>query len=275
MTPPPFDEQACHAAIGGEVAAVYGWPPNNNPRLDPRLVFYFRLVHQAGALLPGGHLMDLGGGLSAFGPVARVLGMKVTIVDDFAGGGGIEQDTVDAARRIIEGWRTRLGIRVVEQDFVAQPLPLETSSVDVVTCFHSLEHWHHSPKRLFREIARVLRPRGVLVIATPNAANLRKRIYALAGKNVYPRLNEWYHDGDPVFRGHVREPVIRDLHQLLVWNDFEVLGTYGRNFIGSASEALAFLPPKIVKALAAGSGSILRFFPTLCSDIHVVGRKRN
>ena len=147
------------------------------------------------------------------------------------------------------------------------------ASADVVTCFHSLEHWHHSPRPLFREIVRVLKPGGFLLLATPNAVNLRKRIYVLLGRSNLPTLNEWYNDGDPVFRGHVREPVIRDLHQLMRWNGLEVVGTYGRNFIGRRSEALGFLPVAVVDAIATGSDRVLRCFPSLCSDIHVMGRK--
>ena len=266
-----FDEETCHKLLREQLAPLYGWPTEGS-QLDPRLVFYLRLVHRAGMLEKDRDLLDLGAGLSAFGPVARGLGMRVTVVDDFGGGGGVEPDTAIKARRIIEGWKNQLGIRVIEQDLVGNPLPLEKESVDVVTCFHSLEHWHHSPKGLFGEIVRVLRPRGVLILAAPNAANLRKRIYVCAGRNIFACLEEWYHD--PIFRGHVREPTVSDLHQILRWNDFEIVGTYGRNFIARNSQALAFLPPKLINIMAAGSELVLRFFPTLCSDIHVIGRKR-
>ena len=146
-------------------------------------------------------------------------------------------------------------------------------SVDVVTCFHSLEHWHHSPRRLFREIVRVLKPGGWLVLATPNAVNLRKRCYVLLGKSNLPNLHAWYTEGDPVFRGHVREPVIKDLHEILRMNGLEVVATRGRNFIGRSSRALSFLPPGLVRTAARVSDYALALFPSLCSDLHVVGRK--
>jgi hypothetical protein len=104
--------------------------------------------------------------------------------------------------------------------------------------------------------------------------NIRKRVYVLTGRNNFPVLKAWYEDGDPVYRGHVREPVIRDLHQMMQWNNFDVVATYGRNFIGRQSRSLAFLPQPLVNATAIASDVLLRFFPSLCSDIHVVGRKR-
>ncbi len=274
MTPARFDPEIFHAVWRDRVASLLPWPGDTG-RLDDRTIFYFQLLHDRGLLSAGKHLMDLGCGVSAVGAVARGLGMEVTLVDDFGGGGGVELGNADPARRLMEAWRTQLGIRFVQLNFIEQPLPLPSGSVDVITCFHSLEHWHHSPKRLFQEICRVLRPGGYLIIAAPNAANLRKRLAVPVGRNIGSTLEEWYHKGDPVFRGHVREPIVRDLHRLLEWNNFQVVTTHGRNFIGRYSIALRFLPKPFMKWIATAADSVLRFFPTLCSDIHVTGRKRS
>lgn len=268
-----IDEESFHRAYRKVMAALHGGDLSG-ARLEPRMCFYLRLVAEAGVLSSGQHLVDLGPGTSIFGPVARQLGMRVTLVDDFGGGGGVSLGENGAALALMEAFVTKFGVCVVQQDFLTRPLPLPDGDVDVVTCFHSLEHWHHSPRRLFREIARVLRPGGALVLATPNAANLRKRIFVPLGQSIGPTLREWYEEGDPVFRGHVREPVVRDLQQLLAWNGFEVIATRGRNFIGGDSLALGFLPKNLVRVVAASSDRLLRFFPALCSDIHVVGRKR-
>jgi len=250
--------------------------------MDARQLFYLELLYRVGTLAAGKHLLDLGAGTSAFGSVAAALGMQVSIADDFGGGGGVEHGghanaedmNLTGVRKLIANWKTQLGIRVLESDIINEPLALETASVDVVTCINSLEHWHHSPKRLFQEIVRVLRPSGYLVLVTPNAANLRKRISALAGRNIWDRLEWWYHDGDPVFRGHVREPIIADLKQIMEWNDFEVVNVCGRNYLGQQSKALGFLSAPLLKRTVATLDWMLRLRPTLCSDIHVVGRKR-
>ena len=272
MNTTPFDGEACHRALREKVAALYGDLPQTG-RMDARQLFYLELLHRVGMLSAGKHLLDLGAGTSAFGPVAAAMGMQVSIADDFGGGGGVDEKNHSQVRDLIASWEKQLGIRVIESDILTQPLPLEAASVDVVTCINSLEHWHHSPKRLFREINRVLRPRGCLVLVTPNAANLRKRISALAGRNIWDRLDWWYHDGDPVFRGHVREPIIADLKQIMVWNGLEVVDVCGRNFLGQQSKALGFLPPLVLKRSVAAMDWMLRLLPTLCSDIHVIGRK--
>ena len=57
----------------------------------------------------------------------------------------------------------------------AEPLPYPEASFDLVTCTEVIEHLEHYRAAL-REMARVLRPGGVLVITTPNVLNLRSRL---------------------------------------------------------------------------------------------------
>jgi SAM-dependent methyltransferase len=241
--------------------------------LDKRNEFYLKMLSDHDALERGKKLVDLGAGLSVFGPVCKAYGMDVTLIDDFGGGGGVDLDRPETSMPLLDVFERRFGLSIVRSNFLEEPLPLPTSSVDAITCFHSLEHWHHSPKRLFKEIVRILKPGGLLVIATPNAVNLRKRTFVLLGKSNLPTLKDWYDEGDPVFRGHVREPIIADLKGLIERNGMKVEGVYGRNFIGQRSKVLAGVPAPILGFVARASQAVLRFFPSLCSDIHVVGRK--
>lgn len=241
--------------------------------LDKRNEFYLQILAEHGALDSQKSLVDLGAGLSVFGPVCKAYGMDVTLIDDFGGGGGVEHGRPESGTPLLGVFQKQFGLRIVREDFLERPLPVPDASADVVTCFHSLEHWHHSPKRLFKDIVRILKPGGILVIATPNAVNLRKRVFVLLGKSNLPTLHDWYETGDPVYRGHIREPVIKDLQRLMEWNGLKVEGTYGRNFIGQQSKVLAALPNRLLKVIGAGSGIFMRLFPSLCSDIHVVGRK--
>jgi SAM-dependent methyltransferase len=273
MTSGNFDTARCRRIYEAELRPVL---QQYEPviYLDARNEFYLSLMQQQGLLSSDKHLVDLGAGLSIFGLMCRAYGTTVTLVDDFGGGGGVELGQTKHVVPLLDLFEKKFGVKIVRENFLERPLPLEDSSVDVVTCFHSLEHWHHSPKRLFNQIVRILKPHGFIVIATPNAVNLRKRVYTLFGRSNFPPLREWYYDGDPVFRGHVREPTMSDLCQLLDWNGFEVIGKHGRNFIGRQSQALEGLPTPLVDAVATFSQTVLRFFPKLCSDLHVVGRKR-
>ncbi len=254
-----------------ELSDLFGGIPVDTI-LDERNGFYLQLIDEAGELHEGKHLVDIGCGLSWLGPLASKLGMKVSLVDDFGGGGGVDNANRAPAMEMVERFRKDLPVAIIETDLLTEPLPFETGSVDILTCFHVLEHWHHSPKALFAEIHRVLRPGGHIVFATPNAANVRKRFAVITGINIWSPLDAWFH-AQPHFRGHVREPIVRDLHQIFQWSGFAVTATHGRNFIGRDSYALSSIPRPIRHGLAIASQSFLQFFPTLCSDLHVIGRK--
>jgi len=235
----------------------------------PKETHYYELLDKAGLLRPGVKVVDLGGGLSLFAPLLAQLGLEATVVDDFGGGGGVDMARRDEAFKLLKKFQS-IGVEIVEHDLLKPPLPLADQSADVVTCIHCLEHWHHSPKPVFQEIRRILKPKGYLLLVTPNAVNLRKRLAVICGRTNHAGLLDWY--GEVVWRGHVREPVLGDLHQLMELNGLEVLTTTGRNFIGRQSLALKSLPPVVRNALGGISEPILKFFPSLCSDIHVLGR---
>lgn len=248
-----------------------GQPYDGSP-LEARIGFYLQMLEDRGLLAPGKTVMDLGAGIYWFDPLMKFLGARPVLVDDYGGGGGVDNTDRTAAQDLLRRYRDDLGMEMHEQDILTQRLPAEDATIDGVTCFHCLEHWHNSPKKLFGEIRRVLKPGGFLFLATPNAANIRKRFSVLLGGNNWSPLAEWYHE-EPVFRGHVREPIVADLHRLCEWNGLEVVATHGRNFIGRDSQVLQWIPHGPRHVLAAGTQSILQFFPSLCSDIHVVARK--
>jgi SAM-dependent methyltransferase len=260
-------KQACRV-----VSAKLTTNPPGDASLDPRLEFYIALLAGQDCLKRGLHVTDLGGGTSWFIVVLAQMGLDATLVDDFWGGGHMEAAIYRQNELAVLEQFEKLGVRIHSQDLISKPLPMADESQDVITCFHTLEHWHNSPKKLFGEIRRVLRPGGHVIFATPNVVNLRKRLYASAGKNPFANLDEWYQH--EVFRGHVREPSIADLHKLYQWNGFEVLATYGRNFIGEDSVALSFLPLPAVRLLARTGNKVLQAVPSFCSDIHVVGIKK-
>lgn len=244
--------------------------------LDERNTLYIELLAREGVVCQGNSVVDIGAGLSALGPMLRALGLRVTLVDDFGGGGGVELGGDHALGRVLGRFRD-FGLTVIEQDLLSSPLPISDASVDAVVSFHSLEHWHHSPRPLFSEVTRILKPGGALIIGCPNVANLRKRLWLLAGKTNLSSLHEWYVDGEPEFRGHVREPTVKELRKLLEWNGFAVQRVVGRNFLGEDSKALGSAPPfdQAPRYLLRVIDPFLRLRPSLCTDIHVVARLKS
>jgi SAM-dependent methyltransferase len=122
------------------------------------------------ALLPasGGRLLDLGAG---FG---RLLGeydgwAEVTLLD-------AAEPLLDAAR---ERSRDDARVRCVRADVSRIPLP--SASLDAVVCVRVIHHLS-DPGPAFEEIARVLRPGGVLVLEAANRRNLKAVLRWLAGR---------------------------------------------------------------------------------------------
>lgn len=205
-------------------------------------------------------LCDLGGGIGMFSVGCAALGLKRTVLaDDF---GDSVNDRFGTS--ILELHR-RLGVEVVSRDVVSSGIRDIEGTFDVITTFDSMEHWHHSPKRLFGEVVEKLKPGGVFVLGVPNRANLRKRIALLFGKGAWSYIQDWYETD--AFRGHVREPDVDDLKYIA--RDLGLVDTaiHGRNWLGYHSST------PLLRFAARIVDYPLRLRPTLCSDIYLVGRR--
>lgn len=204
-------------------------------------------------------LCDLGGGIGLFSVSCAALGIKRTVlVDDF-------KDAVnDRLGASILDLHRRHGVEVVSRDVVVSGIRDIEGTFDVITTFDSMEHWHHSPKRLFGEVVEKLKPGGVFVLGVPNRANLRKRIALLFGKGEWSHMQDWYEA--EIFRGHVREPDIDDLRYIARDLGLAEVEIHGRNWLGYHS------PNMLLQFAARMVDYPLRFIPALCSDIYLVGR---
>jgi SAM-dependent methyltransferase len=214
--------------------------------------------HVERILRPGASVADLGGGVGLFSPTCAALGMQTWLVDDFG----------DPVNRSFDldaiGVHRPLGVRVIETPIHRWGEAFGDESLDVVTCFDSLEHWHHSPRPVFAEAWRALKPGGTLLISGPNAVNLRKRLSVPFGRSNWSQFEDWYYPDQ--FRGHVREPVLGDLVRLVRELGFERQATWGRNWAGYPAAGARRVAGWLIDRS-------LRPFPTLCSDLYVMARK--
>lgn len=229
---------------------------------DAELAQVDRYAYHVGLVyIHGGKLIDIGSGIGAFPMICQSLGMEVTIVDDF-------QDDVNFSYNndAILSVHRSYGVEVFNADALKVTLPFGGGTIDCISTFDSIEHWHHSPKQLFEEVTRVLKPGGRFVIGAPNAVNLLKRIRVLLGKSNYVSWKEFYYNGNP-FRGHVREPILQDLLDSMTWNGLKPVACFGKNWmaIDKYREFRTWFGKQALKTLET--------FPTLCSDLYVVGVK--
>lgn len=204
-------------------------------------------------------ICDLGGGIGLFSVGCAAYGLKRTVlVDDF---NDAVNDRVGAS---ILDLHRRLGVEIVSRNLIDNGIHDIEGQFDIITSFDSMEHWHHSPKRLFREVAEKLRPGGVCVLGAPNCVNLRKRITVPLGAGKWSKMQEWY-EAD-CFRGHVREPDVDDL--IYMAHDIGLLDIkiLGRNWLGYHSAN------PVIRVATQLMDYPLRLRPSLCSDIYLVGK---
>ena len=79
---------------------------------------------------------------------------------------------------------------------------------DLIIMAEVIEHLYTSPSLVLAFIKSLLKPNGVLIIQTPNAAALRKRLELLLGRNPYELIRE-----DATNPGHFREYTARELQE--------------------------------------------------------------
>lgn len=92
-----------------------------------------------------------------------------------------------------------------------------TNLYDLIICGEVIEHLYTSPIKLFKNLNQILNNEGLLIIQTPNAAALRKRLKLLFGKNPYEIPRENLHNP-----GHFREFTLSELKQMGTNQNFSI-----------------------------------------------------
>ena len=101
---------------------------------------------------------------------------------------------------------------------------------DVVVCGEVIEHLHVAPVPVLRYLSSGLRVGGHLILQTPNATDLPKRLRMLFGRNPYDPIRE--EQGNP---GHFHEFTVRELLAAVEEAGLEVSRWLTRNYFDHGS----------------------------------------
>lgn len=140
-------------------AAIYDGEDN------PLIVLEEPQVQRLLGEVRGLSIADIGCGTGRHALQLARAGAHVTAVD-------FSEGMLDKGRHKAEG----LSIRWVRQD-IADALPLESASFDRVICCLVLEHIAE-PEKLFRELKRICRPQGFIVVSAMHPAMMLRGISA-------------------------------------------------------------------------------------------------
>ena len=153
-------------------------------------------------------LLDIGSHFLHFAIIMHLLGYE-TYGCDMAEFGVLPAIQQRADRLSIEN----LVIQPLDQ---LRTLPYRTQQFDAVFLLETIEHFNANPKVLIKEIYRILRPGGRIVITTPNYYSYQKLgwriVRILKGEGGYIPVKELI--GEENFTHHWKEYSRRELREL-------------------------------------------------------------
>ena len=120
---------------------------------------------------------------------------------------------------------SRLGLSVVACDIEREPLPFEDGSFDAVVFFEIFEHLRINPISTMRDVHRVLRSGGQLLLSTPNLRSFNGLLNFVLRNKSYSCTSDVYTQYEKLdtlgHMGHVREYTSREVVEFLARIGFE------------------------------------------------------
>lgn len=109
--------------------------------------------------------------------------------------------------------------------------PFDNASFDIVLFCEIIEHLLMDPAKVLREIRRVLKPNGQLILTTPNVGRLENVARMLSGANIYDPYS-----GYGPYGRHNREYNKHDLYLLLTYVGFSIQEMFSADVHDNSAE---------------------------------------
>lgn len=105
-------------------------------------------------------------------------------------------------------------------------LPFEDDQFDAVICWETMEHFNFNPVPFLRDLRRVVRPGGRLLLTVPNQAKMDLRLKLLFGCSVRTPIPHYFGEiEDPQhmkYAPHWREYTLSEMMELVIGCGFKV-----------------------------------------------------
>ncbi len=144
-------------------------------------------------------------------------------------------------------------------DLSKNNIPFEKEVFDIILLAETLEHLNFHPDKVFKEISRILKSGGEIIITTPNIVRLNNRLKLILGKSIHQDIKKEYTPGT-----HYREYSVREIMYLLNKNNIDIKKLKYVDFNYPDSSIVKVIINKMVGFV----------FPKMKSNIIIVGRKK-
>ena len=182
----------------------------------------------------GSKILSIGAGPCDLEAILSKLGYDVTAIDDL----GDQWHILGQNRTRILDFAKSMNIKYILS--VGESSKITNNYFDAVLLIDVLEHLHNSPRELLNYAISSLKPGGLLLIETPNSANLFNRLKVLMGKSNQVNIDFIYWNiGE--YRSHFREYTESELKKILSYHN--LLETKSKN-INTISTAFTGNPLK-------------------------------
>ncbi len=257
-TPPPDLDQITREVQAFGRGRLPGW--------EAGYLEYHRLRYQDTLrLLPPGdgrHLLDVGSFPGHLSALAQAQGWEVTGLNNTIEGAGAWTDFLDRC-----GER-KIAIKSCEVERERFPLP--TASVDAVLFCELFEHLHLNPFHTLKEIFRVLRPGGLLLLTTPNLRRIETLSRLWHDWGPQPPVSRTFYELFPslLYHRHNREYTASELayylaHQGKDLYDFRLDRVYYSNALDGAHQ----IPGVLGQRVGAGEQRLARLLRRLAPGL--------
>jgi SAM-dependent methyltransferase len=159
---------------------------------------------------------------------------------------------------------------VLRLDIEEVLIPLDENSVDAVLLLEVFEHLYRRPNQVFRELRRILKPNGKLVLSTPNGAQLPAYIKAIMRSQFGPKIFEWSKEYEAIGHfSHIREYSLQEIKEYISNFDFSIERAYRIPFF-QLDNPYSGGSKKIFYSAYRSAAKVLRFLPIMQNNIYLV-----
>lgn len=179
--------------------------------------------------IAGKRVLDIGTGIGIIPVALRKLGIQADGLDRYifpdAKNEMFGRDNITELQSVWE----RYGVTVHNKNILDASSLAGIPHAEAVVSEALIEHLK-DPRSFIENCRALLTPGGYLLLATPNAATLLKRIRFLFGRSPNWPIESFFKDGE-AFTGHWREYTLQELRYMCEAGGFEVIEMHSKNLL--------------------------------------------